>query len=202
MSLGGLGRLGRTKLTGQPPKDTPKDTTSATSSSPPPAAVKETAPSPLKSGLGGMKLGGLGLRGAKPAEKPALQPKPKDEQITEPKSAEPPITPLIKPSSEPKGEEFPIMSLTKPAESKPREIPLVIPLKSAEQELLDENKRIKDEITEIMNDRQNFQKEHRDWLNEQRRRICEIRRETNKLQNPNKGPTLRRIGFTLDTMLS
>lgn len=142
------------------------------------------------------------MRGAKPAEKPALQPKPKDEQITEPKSAEPPITPLIKPSSEPKGEEFPIMSLTKPAESKPREIPLVIPLKSAEQELLDENKRIKDEITEIMNDRQNFQKEHRDWLNEQRRRICEIRRETNKLQNPNKGPTLRRIGFTLDTMLS
>ena len=79
-------------------------------------------------------------------------------------------------------------------EPKPQDV------KTEEQEVLDEAKEAWHNIDELRRDRRKMQMGHREWILKRKQLICQVKNETNLLQNPNKTKEPRHIGFTLETL--
>ena len=118
------------------------------------------------------------------------------------------LTPSLKAAIKPEEPKEPpapliVQEPAKPALSKlgPQSISPLIPANSEEQEMLADCQHARANIDALLKERKNLQKEHRDWLANRKKLICQVRSETNRIRNPN-GPTSPRlsIGFTLETM--
>lgn len=147
----------------------------------------------------GLSLGGLGkgrgkgmsLRPSTAPAAPLAEPKPAPEPE---KPAPPPENPS--PAAAP-AQQQPISRRHKG----PPQISPLIPTNSEEYSLLIECQRSRANVDALMRERKAIQKDHREWLANRKKMICQVRNETNKIQNPAaSGPQRRVLGFTLETM--